>query len=114
MQQTGNIASAGRGGVAAASNAIRGLFGGGSPTANKIEYITIATQSNSSEFGDLTRTTADSGAAASPTRYTIFGGSSSNGIEHTQIMSTGNTKDFGDLTQSISETAGCSNGHGGL
>jgi len=29
-------------------------------------------------------------------------------------MSTGNTKDFGDLTQSISETAGCSNGHGGL
>jgi hypothetical protein len=29
-------------------------------------------------------------------------------------MSAGDTVDFGDLTQSINETAGCSNGHGGL
>ena len=106
--------SAARGGVAAASNAIRGLFGGGSPTANKVEFITIATLGDSKAFGDLTRSTADAGAAASPTRYTIFGGSSSNVIEYQEIMSTGDTIDFGDLTQSISETAGFSNGHGGL
>ena len=62
----------------------------------------------------MSRSTADAGAAASPTRYTIFGGSSSNVIEYQEIMSTGDTIDFGDLTQSISETGGFSNGHGGL
>ena len=35
-------------------------------------------------------------------------------MEVHSITSQGGGIDFGDLTQSISETAGCSNGHGGL
>ena len=35
-------------------------------------------------------------------------------MEVHSIASGGGGTDFGDLTQSISETAGCSNGHGGL
>ena len=72
---------------------------------------------NSLDFGDLTRTNASSaGAAASPTRATVFGSGSpvSSVIEYFQLMTLGNAKDFGDLTQSVKEVAGCSNGHGGL
>ena len=95
------------------SNAVRGISAGGDST-NRIEFVTIATLGNAQDFGDLTRNAASCGSAASPTRFTVFGGDSSNVIEYHEIMSTGNTRDFGDLTQSVSETAGCSSGHGGL
>ena len=58
--------------------------------------------------------------AASPTRYVIFGGKTepasqkSDEIAYVQIATTGNANDFGNLTESINETAGLSNGHGGL
>ena len=102
----------------ACSNAVRGISAGGdSPSTNRIEFVTIATLGNSLDFGDLTRTDAASaGAAASPTRATVFGSGSpvSSVIEYFQLMTLGNAKDFGDLTQSVKEVAGCSNGHGGL
>ena len=90
------------------------MFGCGCPSTNTISFLTIATWGDAKDFGDLNRTTADAGAAASPTRYTIFGGSSSNEIAYVQIATLGNSIDFGNLTQSISETGGLSNGHGGL
>ena len=99
------------------SNAVRGISAGGdgSGTVNLIEFVTIATTGNAQDFGDLTRTTASAGAAASPTRATVFIGSSTTTvIEYFQIMTLGNARDFGDLTQSVKECAGCSNGHGGL
>ena len=90
------------------------MFSGGSPSTNIISFLTIATLGDSLDFGDLNRTVADAGAAASRTRYTVFGGSSSNEIAYVQIATLGNSIDFGNLTQSISETGGLSNGHGGL
>ena len=110
----GNLVGTTRQSHAVCSNAVRGVINGGSPSTNAIEFITIATLGDSTDFGDLTRASANQGAASSPTRATVFGGGSSNQIEYYQIMTTGNAADFGDLTQSISETAGCSNGHGGL
>ena len=43
-----------------------------------IEYITIATNGNGIDFGDLTTATAslNSGGASSPTRCVFFGGTS--------------------------------------
>ena len=41
-------ASGGGGGIG------RGLFGGGYPTSNVIDYVTIASTGNATDFGDLT------------------------------------------------------------
>ena len=43
-----------------------------------------------------------------------MGGSSSDTIDYVTIAHTGNATDFGNLTAAVSETGGCSNGHGGL
>ena len=102
----------------ACSNAVRGISAGGdSPSTNLIEFITIATLGNAKDFGDLNFSPASAGAAASPTRATVFSsgsGSPDNNMESFQIMTLGNSTIFGDLTQSVKECAGCSNGHGGL
>ena len=110
----GNLVGTARQSHSACSNAVRGMINGGSPSTDEIAYITIATLGDSIDFGDLTRNTEGSGAGASPTRATVYGGGSSDEIVYYQIMTAGNARDFGNLTQSISETSGCSNGHGGL
>ena len=109
--------------VNSAANSTRGIFAGGESnpgtpaTTNTIDFITIATTGNASDFGDLTRTTAEcNGAAASPTRA-IFAGqgpSAADTIDYIEILSTGNAVDFGNLGTLRSHAAGCSNGHGGL
>jgi len=53
----GDMASAGTGRPAGASNSIRGCFGGGKLSGthvNTIAYLTIATTGNTTDFGDLT------------------------------------------------------------
>ena len=109
--------------VNSAANSTRGIFAGGDTNpgtpavTNTIDFITIATTGNASDFGDLTRTTAEcNGAAASPTRA-IFAGqgpSAADTIDYIEILSTGNAVDFGNLGTLRSHAAGCSNSHGGL
>ena len=106
------------------SNAIRGLFAGGdtnpnSPSSsNVIDYITISSLGNTTDFGDLVAARFDISATSSSTRG-IFASSGdisvqANTIEYVTIMSTGNTIDFGDLFTTIRIRSACSNGHGGL
>ena len=45
--------SAARKYVDTSSNTIRGLSAGGSPSTNLIEFVTIATEGNAQDFGDL-------------------------------------------------------------
>ena len=45
--------SAARQYVDTSSNTIRGLSAGGSPSTNLIEFVTIATEGNAQDFGDL-------------------------------------------------------------
>ncbi len=85
----------------------RGLFAGGGTSSNVkqnvIEYITISSAGNATDFGNLTQTTIGSGGASNSTRAVIVGGDRS-GAEYSNIMdyvtiaSTGNATDFGDLT----------------
>ena len=106
------------------SNAVRGLYFGGldnpATYVNNIEYITISTLGNASDFGDSTTGLNSASAAASPTRGVHMGGGNSspfvaiNTVDYVQIMSTGNAVDFGDLTIAQYSGAACSNGHGGL
>ena len=69
-----------------------------------LDYITISTLGNSSDFGRTTLSTQTEGfALASSTRGLFAGGYSttptySNSIEYITIQSTGNAFDFGDLT----------------
>jgi hypothetical protein len=108
-------------GVDAAS--ARGIFAGGygSPfltKINNIDYITISSTGNSSDFGDLSTAKTLPATAASPTRGVIAGGQPSpapiNTIEYVTISSTGNVADFGDLVTSKGRPAGCSNSTRGI
>ena len=96
----------GCGGVCNNTNA---LFAGGSnnysnPSSyNMINYITVATPGNATDFGDLTVARAEVAGTSSLSRGVFAGGytgSTSNVIDYITIATTGNAVDFGDLTQS--------------
>ena len=97
------------------------MFAGGwTPTyTNAIEYVTIATTGNASDFGDLTQARNYSSAYSSSTRGLWSGGNSPADasydiIDYVEILTTGNAVDFGNLVSALTNTAGCSNAHGGL
>ena len=112
------------------SNATRGVFHSGYqyPTSpnhmNVIDYVTIATLGDATDFGDSLLGGYGCGGS-SPTRGVAGGGYFANAptggadgftniIDFTQIATTGNAQDFGDLLQRIRHIKGGSNGHGGL
>ena len=107
-------------GFSGCSNAVRGVFGGGSTTSpsvsktNVIDFITIASTGNATDFGDRTIADFRNGAACSPTRAVFSGDYQVVTMDAVEIMTTGNAVDFGDLTQGRLQNAGTSNGHGGL
>ena len=83
-----------------------------------MEYITMASTGDGTDFGDLTVGRSDPGAASSYTRGVIFVGVGSpayvDTIDYITIASVGNAADFGDASASRGEGAGMGNGHGGL
>ena len=104
---------------AGASNSTRGLFGGGwtgsgSPF-NIIDYVTIASTGNTTDFGNLSVARRSLGGAASSTRAIFNGGQTQTStIDYVEIGTTGNAVDFGDLSRSSFGHASCSNSHGGI
>jgi len=81
----------------------RGVFMGGSADGagvfNTIDYITISTLGNATDFGDFSSTRQEGGGFGSPTRGFHFGGDPAlNIIEYVTFSSTGNPTDFGDTT----------------
>jgi hypothetical protein len=94
--------------LAGASNSTRGLHaggtggGGGSFYSNVIDYITIGTTGNATDFGDLTAQRGFITGLASTTRACFSGGftpsSSTTEIQFVTIASTGNATNFGALT----------------
>ena len=83
----------------------RGIRFGGSPTSgstNVIDYVTIASTGNASDFGDLTVTRAGRPSAASNRVRGICGGGKATPtydvVDYIVIASTGNATDFGDLS----------------
>jgi len=78
-----------------------------------IDYITISTTGNATDFGDLSATRAYFSATSNSTNERgVFGGGTTGVgvdiIEYVTINSIGNATDFGDLTVSRSQSAGCS------
>ena len=110
-----------------ASSGTRALFAGGgnigSPfaTVNTIQFVTIATTGNATDFGDLTATRYGGGALSNSTRGCFVGGvtypgaTRQNIIDFVNIATTGNAKDFGDIAVvNVNSIGTMSDSHGGL
>ena len=72
---------------------------------NKIDYVTIPTLGNTTDFGDMYNATGGGGITASKTRAVHLGGqvpTAVTNIEYITISSTGNGADFGDITTATS------------
>jgi hypothetical protein len=88
----------------------RATFGGGQDPGNSnvIDYITISTTGNATDFGDLTvsRNSLPSGESSSTTRGIfgagyISGTGNVNTIDYITFATTGNSLDFGDELNTI-------------
>lgn len=93
----------------AVASTTRGVWGGGADSSsgasqNVIDYVTIASTGNATDFGDLTVTRYSNSGSGSSTRglfssgYLSASDTNSNVIDYITIASTGNATDFGDLT----------------
>ena len=82
----------------------RGVFAGGysGSNINVIDYITIATTGNATDFGDMTVSRRNSGVCSNKTRGLMCGGYTSsdqpsNIIDYITIATPSNSTDFGDM-----------------
>ena len=113
----GNLTQARTNDPNAVASTTRGCIGGGSdaPSSsvyNIIDFVTITTTGNATDFGDLSET-RDSAAAGSNSTRGIFGGgryptTAQNYIDFITIATTGNAIDFGDLTTAAGIGGACS------
>ena len=88
-----------------ASSATRGLFMGGERAGgvfvDTIDYVTITSAGDATDFGNLTASSFSSWQLSSATRGVVggrLGGTSDNRINYVTIASTGNALDFGDMS----------------
>ena len=116
IAQTGNAVDFGnltnsRQSVKGLASSTRGLFIGGLDgsdpytSLNLVDYITITTTGNATDFGDLNRASQTGGTCSNSTRGLYTGGYGSpsspslvNSIAYCTIATTGNFIDFGDAT----------------
>ena len=99
----------------------RGIFSGGNAPSspynqNVIQFVTMASAGNATDFGDLTVNARDAagGTASSNTRGLILIGNSSpnnnlNTVDFITMASTGNAADFGDIFTGRYSVSSCSN-----
>ena len=117
----GDLSTARAGMSMSCNSTTRGIFNGGYQPApstirvNNMEYVTIATTGNTTDFGDLTDDSQNTsgGTASSATRGLICLGyvhpALVNSIDFCTIATTGNAQDFGDLTAARQSFGSCSN-----
>jgi hypothetical protein len=104
---------------AAISGSTRGVIGGGGNNyrggGDEIQYITIATAGNATNFGDLTANRANFSGCSDLTRGLFMGGAAetggqeniNNNIQYITLDTAGNAADFGDLTYTSQGSASC-------
>ena len=82
-----------------------------------MDYVTIASTGNATDFGDLLSAYTNPATSSNSTRGILTGGTSpesNNTIQYITIASTGNATNFGDLTVTRGGGFGSSGSHGGL
>ena len=100
-------------------NQTRGIWMGGeapgapgSSAVDTIQFVTIATAGNATDFGNLRAGSSASATGASPTRMLAMGGGNPSGffayIDYVEIATTGNASDFGDMSTNRNQNTGVS------
>jgi len=124
IASTGNATDFGnlqtdRYGNAGCSSTTRAISGGAASYpgttvySDIMDYITIASTGNATDFGNMNEALDNCSAASSNTRGVWMGGNNGsiklNTIQYVTIASTGNTTDFGDLAVATRTSMGASN-----
>lgn len=93
----------------------RGVFLGRNPGSvnNTIDYVTIASTGNATDFGDQSTAAGGTHGLSNSIRG-VISGYSDNRIDYITIASTGNATDFGDTTVARSNCGSLSDGTTGL
>ena len=94
MTFTGSYASG-------AGSPVRGIYHGNRPQNTTIDFVTIATLGNATQFGDRTPASEFPVVVSNPTRALIMGGTTPTAlsqIDYVQISTLGDAISFGDLT----------------
>ena len=128
----GNITFAGEGYGSAKmnrglSNSTRGLFAGGYqpnspyPVVSFIDYVTIASEGNATNFGDMTSVRYNNMTTGSQTRGILAGGQGGEPsftrektIDSVEYATTGTAVHFGELSEAGGSGSANSDCHGGL
>jgi len=118
----GDLLSAANAMCTSNNSSTRGIFAGGNATpsspynTNVIQFVTMASAGNATDFGDLTVNARDAsgGTASSSTRGLICIGNSHpnnnlNTVDFITMASSGNASDFGDLFTGRYSVSSCSN-----
>ena len=97
----------------------RGVFAGQSNSITTIEYITIASPGNYTDFGDLTVGRGNFDGCSNGSRGVFGGGYNTNDtgyntIDYITISTPGNATDFGDITVARDQGASFSDGTYGV
>ena len=101
------------------NDATRGLSWSGNYSGNTINYITIQTTGNATDFGDLATTRSYVAGCGDGTYAMSCAGLNSssqptNTIEYSVVQTTGNASDFGDLNRTFGNPFAASNGTYGV
>ena len=128
-QDFGEVTTLNKSGAAAVASSTRACFMGGEGTtgatdhiSNLIDFFTISTLGNGTDFGDMTVAVNSLASASNSTRGLHAGGRTGspvsealkNDIGFITIASTGNATDFGDLVTPTRYISGCSDAPGGI
>ena len=93
-----------------ACNGTRAIFAigdaGDAGNPNTMEYFTVASTGNATDFGDRTVSSYGGAAMCSTTRAVFAGGNDLNVIDFVTMATTGNAIDFGDLSDNKTGEAG--------
>tara|TARA_B100001250_G_scaffold260255_1_gene224152 strand:+ start:147 stop:1238 length:1092 start_codon:yes stop_codon:yes gene_type:complete len=113
--------------MSGASSATRAVFAGGydaSPIgynqgSNQISYVTIASDGNGTDFGDLSMSTSFSTSVSNSVRGVFGHGPNdpahTNALNYITISTTGNALDFGDMITTVfSSSQNVADSHGGI
>ena len=82
---------------------------------NVIDYVTISTAGNATDFGDLAQIVRGGAASSDTTRILFSGGYANNTarvntIQYITTATAGNATDFGDATVNVERHGACSDG----
>ena len=119
-QDFGDLINEARTRTANLSSSTRAVVAGGytvdpAGDTTHIDFVTIQTKSNATDFGDLTSGKEGMGGASSEVRGLFAGGTGTiNTIDFITISTTGNATDFGDMNTTRKNFGGFSDSHGGL